>query len=285
MASGENIIDVKKIVEERKEYLKIKIEYLKTQKFYPKLCAIVANSDEASKSYVKNKRKLCEEMGIIYEDYFLKEEVTNEDVLKLIASLNNDTSVHAILVQLPLYKHLDEKLIIDAISTKKDVDGFTSDNLSKLNQGKDCIVPCTAKGIISILESIGETFEGKHAVVVGRSNIVGKPVSQLLLNKNCTVTVCHSKTKDLELRTKEADILIVAVGKPHLINADMVKEGATVIDVGINSVDGKIVGDVDTENVSNVAKYVTKVPGGVGLTTVLSLAENVLELIEENEVE
>lgn len=285
MTNERNIINVKDLVEERKEYLKIKIEYLKTQKIFPKLCAIVANSEDSSKSYIKNKRKICEELGILYEDYFLKEEVTNEDILKLIASLNNDSSVHAILVQLPLYKHLDEKIIMDAISLKKDVDGFTTENLNKLNLGKECIVPCTARGIISILESVGETFEGKHAVVVGRSNIVGKPVSQLLLNKNCTVTVCHSKTQNLAMCTKEADILIVAVGKPHLITADMVKEGATVIDVGINSVDGKIVGDVDTENVSNVAKYITKVPGGVGLTTVLSLAENVLELIEKNELD
>lgn len=283
MINEASIINVKDLVEDRKDYLKVKIEYLKTKKIYPKLCAIVANSEESSKSYVKNKRKLCEEIGILYEDYFLKENVTNADVLKLIASLNNDKTVHAILVQLPLYKHLDEELIVNAISSKKDVDGFTTENLNKLYTSDECIIPCTARGIISILERVGETFEGKHAVVVGRSKIVGKPVAQLLLNKNCTVTTCHSKTQGLEKHTKEADILIVAAGKPHMITGDMVKKDAIVIDVGINTVDGKIVGDVDTESVSNVAKYVTKVPGGVGLTTVLSLAENILELIENEE--
>lgn len=281
MTNEKNIIDVKKVVEERKHDLKEKIDGLKAQNIFPKICVIVANNEASSRSYVKNKRKICEELGVLYEDYFLEESATNEDVLKLIASLNNDDSVHAILVQLPLFKHLDEKVILEAILPKKDVDGFTTINLGKLFSSNDCIMPCTPKGIISILESVGETFVGKHAVVVGRSNIVGKPVAQLLLNKDCTVTMCHSKTKELEKYTKEADILVVAVGKPHMITGSMVKKGSTVIDVGINRVDGKLVGDVDTESVSNVAKYVTKVPGGVGLTTVLSLVENVVALIEK----
>ena len=282
MTKEENIIDVKKIVEERKEALKFKINSLKEKGIFPKLSVIIANNEESSKSYVKNKRKICEELGILYEDYFLKEDATTEDVLKLVYSLNNDASVHAILVQLPLFKHLNESIILDAILPTKDVDGFTTTNLGKLFASNEYVLPCTPKGIISILESVGETFVGKHAVVVGRSNIVGKPVAQLLLNKSCTVTMCHSRTVDLEKYTKDADILVVAVGKAGIITGNMVKAGSTVIDVGINRVDGKLVGDVDTESVSNVAKYVTKVPGGVGLTTVLSLVENVIELIEKS---
>ena len=281
MTNEEKIIDVKKIVEERKETLKSKIDTLKAKNIFPKLCVIVANNEEASRSYVKNKRKVCEELGIIYEDYFLKENVTNDDILKLISSLNNDNSVHGILVQLPLFKHLNENVILEKISEKKDVDGLTINNLGKLFISNNYILPCTPKGIISILESVGETFEGKHAVIVGRSNIVGKPIAQLLLNKNCTVTICHSKTKQLEKYTKDADILVVAAGIPHMITRDMVKENSTIIDVGINRVNGKIIGDVDTESVLSVAKFVTKVPGGVGLTTVLSLAENIIELIEK----
>lgn len=282
MTKEENIIDVKKIVEERKDSLKFKIDSLKEKGIFPKLSVIIANNEESSKSYVKNKRKICEELGILYEDYFLKEDATTEDVLKLVYSLNNDSSVHAILVQLPLFKHLNESAILDAILPTKDVDGFTTTNLGKLFASNEYVLPCTPKGIISILESVGETFVGKHAVVVGRSNIVGKPVAQLLLNKSCTVTMCHSRTVDLEKYTKDADILVVAVGKAGIITGDMVKAGSTVIDVGINRVDGKLVGDVDTESVSNVAKCVTKVPGGVGLTTVLSLVENVIELIEKS---
>lgn len=283
--SEEKIVNVREIVEERKVALKCEIDALKKKNIFPKLAVIIANEDEASKSYVKNKKKLCEELGVLYDDYFLKEEVKNEDLEKLIRSLNNDPTVHGILLQLPIYSHLNSKKILDIIDPQKDVDGFTSTNLGKLFSGNEYVVPCTPKGIITILESIGETFVGKHAVVVGRSNIVGKPVAQLLLNKNCTVTICHSKTKDLIRYTKNADILIAAVGKPHFITEDMIKEGATVIDVGINRVNGKLIGDVDTQNVMKAAKFVTKVPGGVGLTTVFSLLENVVKItknLEEN---
>lgn len=283
--SEEKIVNVREIVEERKVALKCEIDALKKKNIFPKLAVIIANEDEASKSYVKNKKRLCEELGVLYDDYFLKEEVKNEDLEKLIRSLNNDPTVHGILLQLPIYSHLNSKKILDVIDPQKDVDGFTSTNLGKLFSGNEYVVPCTPKGIITILESIGETFVGKHAVVVGRSNIVGKPVAQLLLNKNCTVTICHSKTKDLIRYTKSADILIAAVGKPHFITEDMIKEGATVIDVGINRVNGKLIGDVDTQNVMKAAKFVTKVPGGVGLTTVFSLLENVVKIaknLEEN---
>lgn len=278
MTNEKSIIDVKKIVDNRKEKLKQEIAILKEKGIIPKICVIIANNEEASKVYVNNKKKLCEELGVLYEDYFFKENTTNEDIVNLVNKLNEDVSVHAILIQLPLFKHLDESLILNTISYKKDVDGFTCVNLGKLFIEDESILPCTPKGIMTILESVGETFEGKHAVVVGRSDIVGKPIAHLLLSRNCTVTMCHSKTKDILKYTKEADILVVAVGKPQYINGTMVKKGSTVIDVGINKVDDKIVGDVDTESVSNVARFVTKVPGGVGKTTVLSLVENVVKL-------
>lgn len=273
------IIDVKAIVEERKKVLIKKISELKERNIYPKLSVIVANDESASRSYIKNKKKMCDELGILYEDYFFDKKSTTNDILDLISRLNKDDKETAILVQLPLHKHLDEKEILNAISSKKDVDGFGNKNLGNLFLSNDCIVPCTPKGIMTILESIKETFVGKHAVIVGRSNIVGKPIAQMLLNKDCTVTMCHSKTKNIIKHTKEADILIVAIGKPNYITKDMVKNGATVIDVGINKVNGKIVGDVDTEQVVKVAKYITKVPGGVGLTTVLSLMENIIGLV------
>ncbi len=278
MTNDKKIINVKKIVEVKKEELKLKIAKLKNNGINPKICVIVANKEESSIIYVKNKRKICEDLGILYEDYFLDENVSDNEILDLIEKLNNDVSVNAILLQLPLYEHLDERKIINKISYKKDVDGLTSINLGKLFVGEECIIACTPKGIITILENVIQNFEGKHAVIIGRSNIVGKPIAQLLLNKNCTVTMCHSKTKDISKYTKEADILIVATGIPRYITGDMVKKDSIIIDVGINRVDGKVIGDVDTESVSNISKYVTKVPGGVGLTTVLSLVENVVEI-------
>ncbi len=278
MTNDKKIINVKKIVEVKKEELKLKIAKLKNNGINPKICVIVANKEESSIIYVKNKRKICEELGILYEDYFLDENVSDNEILGLIEKLNNDISVNTILLQLPLYEHLDERKIINKISYKKDVDGLTSINLGKLFVGEECIIACTPKGIITILENVIQNFEGKHAVIIGRSNIVGKPIAQLLLNKNCTVTMCHSKTKDISKYTKEADILIVATGIPRYITGNMVKKDSIIIDVGINRVDGKVIGDVDTESVSNISKYVTKVPGGVGLTTVLSLVENVVEI-------
>lgn len=278
MTNDKKIINVKKIVEVKKEELKLKIAKLKNNGINPKICVIVANKEESSIIYVKNKRKICEDLGILYEDYFLDENVSDNEILGLIEKLNNDISVNAILLQLPLYEHLDERKIINKISYKKDVDGLTSINLGKLFVGEECIIACTPKGIITILENVIQNFEGKHAVIIGRSNIVGKPIAQLLLNKNCTVTMCHSKTKDISKYTKEADILIVATGIPRYITGNMVKKDSIIIDVGINRVDGKVIGDVDTESVSNISKYVTKVPGGVGLTTVLSLVENVVEI-------
>jgi len=225
---------------------------------------------------------MCEELGILEEEYDFDENVTQTDILELIEKLNNDKTVHGILVQLPIYNHLDTSEILEAISPSKDVDGFHPVNIGKIMQGTGGIAPCTPKGVMTILEELGIEIEGKKATVVGRSIIVGRPMGALLLNKGATITTCHSKTTNLKEHTKNADILVVAVGKPHLVTEEMVKEGAIVIDVGINRVDGKLIGDVDTENVAKKAKYITPVPGGVGLTTVYTLMENVVELAEKS---
>ena len=238
----------------------------------------MANDLDASKIYVRKKREMCSELGVEEIEYMLDKDTTTEKVLDIINRLNEDDSVHGILVQLPVFKHLDERKILESISPKKDIDGFHPLNIGKLLMGKPEIVACTPRGIMSIIESTGVDLTSKTAVVVGRSIIVGKPVSALLLNKNATVITCHSKTKNLKKYTKMADVLVVAAGVPHLITSDMVKKNAIVIDVGINRIDGKIIGDVDTENVLDVAKYVTPVPGGVGITTVISLLENLIDM-------
>ena len=280
-------INVKEIVTRKKEELKAKVNSLKKMGIQPKLSVVLASEDEASKIYVGKKRKMCEELGIEQDEHILDESVTTDEVVDIINTLNKDKSVNGILVQLPLFKHLDMDRVLDTISEKKDVDGFHPLTLGKLFIGeKETIVSCTPKGIMTILDDIGVECEGKHAVIVGRSRIVGKPISQLLLKRGATVTVCHSKTKDISLYTKQADILVAAVGKPHIITKDMVKKDAIVIDVGINRIDGKILGDVDTENVLEVCDKITPVPGGVGLTTVLSLLENVVQAtIEQNDIQ
>ena len=272
------LIDVKSIVENKKLILKKKVNELKRNGIVPKLAVILANDLDASKIYVRKKREMCSELGVEEIEYMLDKDTTNEKVLDIINRLNEDDSVHGILVQLPVFKHLDERKILEAISPKKDIDGFHPLNIGKLLMGKPEIVACTPRGIMSIIESTGVDLTSKTAVVVGRSIIVGKPISALLLNKNATVITCHSKTKNLKKYTKMADVLVVAVGIPHLITSDMVKKNAIVIDVGINRIDGKVIGDVDTENVLDVARYVTPVPGGVGITTVVSLLENLIDM-------
>ena len=272
------LIDVKSIVENKKIFLKKKVNELKRNGIVPKLAVILANDLDASKIYVRKKREMCSELGVEEIEYMLDKDTTTEKVLEIINRLNEDNSVHGILVQLPVFKHLDERKILESISPKKDIDGFHPLNIGKLLMGKPEIVACTPRGIMSIIESTGVDLTSKTAVVVGRSIIVGKPVSALLLNKNATVITCHSKTKNLKKYTKMADVLVVAAGVPHLITSDMVKKNAIVIDVGINRIDGKIIGDVDTENVLDVAKYVTPVPGGVGITTVVSLLENLIDM-------
>jgi len=276
------IINVKEIIERKKVDLKDKIESLKKEGINPKLVVIHANQDEASNVYISKKRKMCEELGILEEEYDFDESVKQIEILDLIEKLNKDKNVHGILVQLPVYSHLDTSKILEAISPKKDVDGFHPVNIGKIMQGTGGTAPCTPKGVMTILEELGIEIEGKNATVIGRSIIVGRPMGALLLNKGATVTTCHSKTTDLKHHTKNADILVVAVGKPRLVTEDMVKEGAIVIDVGINRVDGKLMGDVDTENVSKKAAYITPVPGGVGLTTVYTLMENVVELADKS---
>lgn len=275
-------INVKDIVKRKKEELKQRVEFLKKEGIQPKLAVILASEDEASKIYVGKKRKMCDELGIEQVEYIFDRNITTENIVYIVEKLNKDRSVNGILVQLPLFKHIDMDKVLDTISDKKDVDGFHPLTLGKLFIGeKETFISCTPKGIMTILDDIGTDYEGKHAVIVGRSRIVGKPISQLLLKRGATVTVCHSKTKDISVFTKQADILVAAVGRPHIITKDMIKPGAIVIDVGINRVDGKILGDVDTENALEVCSKITPVPGGVGLTTVLSLLENVVQAAQE----
>lgn len=280
MITNDGVIDVKKIVENKKIELKEKVKKLKKEGVVPKLAVILANDLAASKIYVSKKREMCAELGVDEVEYMLDENTTTNEVIKIIDRLNNDDSVHGILVQLPVFKDLDERKILERIDPSKDVDGFHPMNLGSLVMGNKKVIACTPKGIMMILEETGVDLKGKTAVVIGRSVIVGKPISQLLLNANATVITCHSKTVDLKKYTKMADVLVVAAGVPHLVTKDMVKKDSIVIDVGINRIDGKIVGDVDTENVKKVAKYITPVPGGVGITTVVSLIGNLIEMAE-----
>lgn len=276
------LIDVRKIVEDKKFNLKKQVLDLKRRGIIPKLAVILANDLDSSRIYVRKKREMCSELGIEEVEYMLDSDTTTDKVLEIIERLNNDDSIHGILVQLPVFKHLDERKILESISPKKDIDGFHPLNIGKLIMGSPNIIACTPRGIMSIIDSTGIDLTSKTAVVVGRSIIVGKPISALLLNRDATVITCHSKTKNLKKYTKMADVLIVAAGVPHLITKDMVKNGALVVDVGINRINGKVVGDVDTENVLDVAKFVTPVPGGVGITTVISLLENLVDMIKKD---
>lgn len=269
------IIDGKKLAQKIRLELKTEAEKFKTR---PKLAVILVGNDPASKIYVRNKNKACEEVGINYEEHVLEETTKMEDLLQLIDRLNSDDSINGILLQAPLPKHLKINRAFEEISPIKDVDGFNPINVGKLLIGEDTFISCTPYGIIKMLEEYNIPIQGKNAVVVGRSNIVGKPLAQCLLNKNATVIICHSKTENLSNYTKNADILISAVGKANLITADMVKEGATVIDVGMNRSDnGKLCGDVDFENVKEIASYITPVPGGVGPMTITMLMNNVIK--------
>lgn len=272
------IIDGKKISEELKETIKVEVGKLKEKGITPGLAVVLVGENPASKVYVKNKKKACENVGIYSEEHTLPEKTTQEELLSLVEKLNKDSNIHGILVQLPLPKHIDSDTILKAIAPSKDVDGFHPYNIGMLLIGKPIFIPCTPYGIMKMIEHSGISIEGKTAVVVGRSNIVGKPVALLLMHKNATVTVCHSKTKDLNEVCRRADILVAAIGKPRMIKADMVKEGAIVIDVGINRLDdGSLVGDVDYEEVSKKAGWITPVPGGVGPMTITMLLNNTLE--------
>ena len=271
------IIDGKELAKKIRNDLKIEVEKIKQEGINPKFAVILVGDDKASKIYVKNKTKACIELGIEFEEILLEENIQMQELLKIIESLNNREDIHGILLQSPIPSHLDINEAFRTIKPEKDVDGFNPVNVGKLSLNQDCFVSCTPFGIIKMLENYNIEIEGKRAVVVGRSNIVGKPVSMCLLNKNATVTVCHSKTKDLKEITKTADILVVALGKPKFITQDMVKENAVVIDVGINRTEDGIVGDVDFENVKEKTSYITPVPGGVGPMTIAMLMNNVIK--------
>lgn len=239
-------------------------------------------NDPASKVYVGRKEAMCRELGMYSEKYALSEETSQEELLSLIKTLNENDKIHGILVQLPLPSGLDEKAVINAINPEKDVDAFHPANVGKIMIGDYDFVPCTPAGIMEMIKESGCAVEGKHCVVIGRSNIVGKPMSMLLLHQNGTVTICHSKTKDLKEIAKRADILVAAVGKAHFVTADMVKEGAVVIDVGMNRLEnGKLTGDVDFEAVEKIAGAITPVPGGVGPMTISMLMQNTVTAAEK----
>ena len=270
------IIDGKLISAAVKERVAKSVEQLKEQGVTVGLAVIIVGEDPASKVYVKNKKKACEALGIISEEYALPENTTQKELLDLIHELNNKKSINGILCQLPLPHHLDEKIIINSISPQKDVDAFHPYNVGRIMIGDYDFVPCTPAGIMEMLAYENIEVEGKRCVVIGRSNIVGKPMGMLFLHKNGTVTVCHSKTRDLKDICLQADILVAAVGRPKFVTQDMVKEGAVVIDVGIHRTPNGLCGDVDFENVSKKVSAITPVPGGVGPMTIAMLMQNTL---------
>jgi methylenetetrahydrofolate dehydrogenase (NADP+) / methenyltetrahydrofolate cyclohydrolase len=274
------LLDGKVMSAEIREEVAQKVAKLKERGIHPGLAVILVGEDPASQIYVRNKEKACEAAGIYSLTLRLPENTTQEALEEKIQELNHDPQIHGILVQLPLPSHLDETKALAAIRPEKDVDGFHVQNAGKLFTGQEGVVPCTPKGAMAMLRHTGMNLSGKEAVVIGRSNIVGKPMAMLLLDANCTVTMCHSRTANLAEHTRHADVLVVAVGKPKFVTADMVKPGAVVIDVGINRVDGKVVGDVDFDAVKEIASWITPVPGGVGRMTIAMLLENTVEAAE-----
>jgi len=276
------LIEGKLVSNKIREELHQEVLALNAKGVFPKLAVILVGDDPASKIYVNNKNKACQKVGIEFEEHLFPEKTTQEELDSLIDSLNERDDINGILLQYPIPDHLDVDEAFRRISPKKDVDGFNPVNVGKLALGQDTFVSCTPFGIMKMLEFYNIEPEGKHAVIIGRSNIVGKPMAQCLLKANSTVTICHSRTKNLSEITKQADILVVAIGKPQFVTEDMVKEGAVVIDVGINRLeDGKIVGDVDFENVNKKASYITPVPGGVGPMTITMLLNNVVKATKE----
>ena len=271
------LIDGKKISENTKQRIADEVAQLSDKGIQPGLAVILVGEDPASQVYVNSKERACKQVGFYSEKYTLPAETSMEELLSLVDRLNNDPKIDGILCQLPLPKHLDETAVIHAISPKKDVDAFHPANVGKIMIGDFDFLPCTPAGIMEMLEYENIDIEGKHCVVVGRSNIVGKPMAMLMLHKNATVTICHSRTRNLAEYCRSADILVAAVGKANFITADMVKDGAVVIDVGMNRPpEGKLCGDVDFENVKNKASYITPVPGGVGPMTIAMLMQNTL---------
>ncbi len=269
------ILDGKKVSQRIKDELKEKVAELKLQGINPGLAVIIVGNDSASRVYVNNKKKACEYIGIRSEEYALPEETTEEELLELVERLNKKEDIHGILCQLPLPKHINEETILNSIDPKKDVDAFHPVNVGKIMIGNFDFLPCTPAGVMELIDESGIDLTGKECVVVGRSNIVGKPQAMLLLHRNATVTICHSRTRDLKEVCKRADVLIAAVGRAKMIDASYIKEGAVVIDVGINrDENGKLCGDVDFDSACTVAGAITPVPGGVGPMTIATLMKN-----------
>ncbi len=273
------LLDGNKVADELLDHIEFQVGRLKLDHVLPKLCVILVGKDPSSISYIRQKQKACAKTGIDWEQFDYETSVTTEALVDKIEELNKDVTVHGILVQLPLPETVDTTAVIRAIDSKKDVDGFKPCNLGKMFLGPkyEYLSPCTPLGVIRLLEHYKIPIEGKEVVVVGHSNIVGKPLATMMLNREATVTVCHKATKDLAGHTRKADILCVAVGKQNLITEDMVKEGAVVVDIGFNRNGGKITGDIDFENVSKKASYITPVPGGAGPMTVACLMENTVK--------
>lgn len=271
------IIDGKELSKKLKEQMKDRVAQMRQQGIVPKLVVVLVGNNSASEVYVRNKHKACGEVGIESEVIKMPEETTQQELLDVVKGLNEDRTVDGILVQLPLPGQINEKVVLRSILPEKDVDGFHPVNVGLLSIGDDCYAPATPSGIIAMFKEYGIEIAGKHCVIIGRSNIVGKPMAALLLRHNATVTVCHSKTQNLGELTRQADIVIVATGHRHTLTADMVKEGAVVIDVGMNRNElGKLCGDVDFDEVKEKASFITPVPGGVGPMTITELLENTI---------
>lgn len=280
------IIDGKLLAKKTRESLKVECDKLKLEGITPKLAVIMVGDNPASKVYVRNKSKACSDVGIDYQEYLLPEETTQEELIDLIRELNQDKETNGILLQSPLPMHLNINEAFKAITYMKDVDGFTPSSVGKLCIGEDTFISCTPYGVMKMFEEYNIDLTGKDVVILGRSNIVGKPLIQCCLQKNATVTVCHSKTKNLQEHTKRADIVISAIGQAKFVKANMIKDGAVVIDVGINrDENGKLTGDVDFENVVKKASYITPVPGGVGPMTIAMLMNNVIKATKEQQKE
>ncbi|MDF2713663.1 MAG: folD [Paenibacillus sp.] len=274
----QHIINGKQLVGDIRGKIKEDVDVLAAEGFRPGLAVVLVGEDPASAVYVRNKAKACEQVGIYSEVHRLPAETSQSELLELVDKLNRATNIHGILVQLPLPNHISEDAVIDAIAVEKDVDGFHPINVGNLSIGKPSLLPCTPAGVIEIIKRTGTVISGKRAVVIGRSNIVGKPVSMLLLRENATVTICHSRTENMKELCREADILVVAIGKPKFVTKEFVKPGAVVIDVGINRLDdGKLAGDVDFDDVVDIAGPITPVPGVVGPMTITMLLQNTLQ--------
>ena len=272
------IINGKELAKKVRKELKEEVKELKAEGINPKLAVVMVGNDPGSTVYVRNKSKACEKVGIEFEEFLFDDKTSEDELLGVINKLNSDNSIHGILLQSPVPKHININKAFRTISPKKDVDGFNPINVGNLTIGEDAFISCTPYGIIKMLEEYNIETEVKNTVILGRSNIVGKPMIQCMLNKNSTVTVCHSRTKNIKEIIKNADIVIAAIGKPKFVTEDMIKDGAVVIDVGINRLeDGTILGDVDYENVSKKASFITPVPGGVGPMTIAMLLSNVVK--------